>query len=81
MNLEKAVTTNQAELYQQRRNCIERLPTCLFQVVLLFSTEKDYRNFMNLHLSIFRSLKNETIILFPLIQKIYSKTNVSFLVC
>jgi hypothetical protein len=45
----------------QKQRCIESLPTPLFQIIQIYSSETDYRNLVNTELSFFQSIKWETV--------------------
>jgi hypothetical protein len=45
----------------QKLNCVEGLPTPIFQLIQEYCNEKDYRNLMNTNLSAFQPIKWETV--------------------
>jgi hypothetical protein len=45
----------------QKQHCIEAIPSAVFQIILEYSKELDYRNLMNSNLATFQSIKSETV--------------------
>jgi hypothetical protein len=47
--------------FVQKQHCIEAIPSAIFQIILEYSTEKDYRNLVNSNLATFQAIKSETV--------------------